>query len=109
MGLPALLLAGCGGAPPPVDQLATTQAAIRAAQEAGAAEDPQGKLHLKLAQEQVDKGKAFMDDDENERAALLLQRAEADAQLAHALAKKRASAEKAVEAVEDVQKLQKDR
>lgn len=99
-------LAGCGGAPPPVEQLASAQAEIKGAQEIGAAEDPKAKLHVKLAQEQLDRAKQLMADGDNEQATLLLLRAEADAQLAHALAKLRSTGQAAAEAVHDVHELQ---
>ena len=48
---------------------------------------PEAKLHLKLAQDQYDQAKKLVADGENNRAALVLMRAEADAELAHALAR----------------------
>jgi hypothetical protein len=105
--VPAILVAAaCGGAPKPVDQLATSEAAIRAAQEAGAQQDPQGALHLKLAREQIDKAKGLIEEDDNEEANFLLLRAESDAELARSLAKKGAmerAAQQAVEAIEKVE------
>lgn len=101
----SLLLIHCGGAPPPTDQLASSQAAIRAADEVGAKEDPKAALHLKLAQEQLTKAKTLMEDDENEAANMLLLRAEVDAELARSLAKKARSVQAAEEAAEDIEKL----
>jgi len=101
------IVLGCGGAPPPVDLLASTEGAIRGAEEAGAAKDPQGALHLKLAKEEVTEAKALMDDDDNEIAQRKLRRAEADAEVAHAYAEKAATLEEASEAVKDLQKVKK--
>jgi hypothetical protein len=96
---------GCGGMPPPNDQLVASQASIRAAEEVGGNTDPQAELHLKLAREQLDKAKALMQDDENEAAMRLLQRAEADAELSLALARKRAAQAAAEEELKQVQRL----
>ncbi|WP_437477486.1 DUF4398 domain-containing protein [Sorangium sp. So ce1014] len=101
-----LALAGCGGSvPPPNDQLAASQAAIRAADEVGAETDPQATLHLKLAREQLDKARQQMAAEENESALRLLERAEADAELALAIAKARSTQAQAQEALKQVEKL----
>ena len=86
-GIAALGLIACGGAPPPNDRQASSQAAIRAATEVDAQQVPQAALHLKLAQEQLDKGKALMGDGDNGRASYVLMRSQADAELALALAR----------------------
>ncbi|WP_437807274.1 DUF4398 domain-containing protein [Sorangium sp. So ce1078] len=102
-----LVLAGCGGTvPPPNDQLAASQAAIRAADEVGAETDPQATLHLKLAREQLEKAKQLMASEDNESAMRLLERAEADAELALAIAKARSTQAEAQEALKQVEKLQ---
>jgi hypothetical protein len=86
-GIAALGLVGCGSVPPPHERQASSQAAIRTASEMNAEQVPQAALHLKLAQEQFDKGKALMNDGDNERATFALMRAQADAELALALAR----------------------
>ena len=78
---------GCGSAPAPTERLTTAEAAIRGALEVDANNLPRGALHLKLAQEQVDKAKRYIEDDMNQRADLALRRALADAELAIALAR----------------------
>jgi regulator of protease activity HflC (stomatin/prohibitin superfamily) len=98
-------LIGCGGLPPPNDQVAASQAAIRAAIEVGGTQEPQAALHLKLAREQMDRAKGLMEEGENEAALRVLQRAEADAELARALAKKSATQASAEEAKTKVVKL----
>jgi hypothetical protein len=100
---------GCGGAPTPVDQRVATEASIRGAKEAGAEQEPAAKLYLKLADEQLGKAKKLIDDGDNEEALALLQRAESDADLAHALAKKKASEDAAAEAAKAVDKVKKDK
>jgi hypothetical protein len=79
--------AACGGYSAPTERMATTEAAIRGAQELGAGSLPRAALHLKLAQEQSDKARQFMEDGDNELAELTLRRAQADAELAIALTK----------------------
>lgn len=84
---PLLLALGCGGALPPTQELADAQAASRGALELGAQRHPRAQLHLRLAEEQIEEAKAAMEDEENERAASLLSRARADAELAVALSR----------------------
>jgi hypothetical protein len=81
------LLAGCAGAPPPADRMASSEAAVRGANELGAANVPQAALHLKLAQEGIAEAKSLMSNGDNERASYVLMRAQSDAELAVALAK----------------------
>lgn len=89
---PALLLMACGASmPPPTQKMADAQSAHRAAEELGAAKQPSAQLHLKLAEEQMDKAKQLMSQDENEQAASLLVRAKADSELALALAREQKS------------------
>ncbi len=102
-----LVAAACGGAPRPEARLADTKAAIRGAEEVGAKDVPKAALHLKLAQEQHDKAVALINDDNNERAEYVLMRAEADAELAVALAREanqKAEAEKLRDQVEELKK-----
>jgi hypothetical protein len=103
-----LLLAACGGTfPPPNERVARSEAAVRGAQEVGAPNNPQAALHLKLAQEEIDKAKALMADGQNKRADLMLQRAEADAELANLLAKEAKEKKDAEAALEVVNKMKK--
>lgn len=83
----AVMGLGCASAPPPTEQLASAEASMRAARELGAQEVPRAQLHLRLAQEQVTQARKLAEDGENERAASLLDRARADAELALALSK----------------------
>ena len=91
-------VAACGGGAPPSERLVNAEAAIRGAIEINAnASPPRAALHLQLAQEQVDKAKRYIADGFNQRAELALRQAQADAELAIALArneemKKRAEA-----------------
>lgn len=96
MSLLLLALAiGCGSYPPPAERLTTAEAAIRGAEEVGATRVPRAALHLKLAEEQTDKARRLMEEDYNERAELTLKRAQADAELAIAIAKEHETVSKA--------------
>ena len=109
----ALLAMGCGKAAVPNDQMGKTEAEIRAAQvkydelkAAGPSEGaPAAELHLQLAQKGVTDAKALIERKDNEEAMLVLQRAEADADYALALAQEWEAKVRAAEALEKVQEL----
>ena len=83
----ALIAAGCASHPAPTDQVASSLAAVRGAEEAGARDVPEAALHMKLAEEQIDQAKQAMEKDDNLRAEDLALRAYQDAELALALAR----------------------
>ncbi len=92
MGATALLSASiaalaCAGAPPPTDRMATAEAATRAAHEVGAERVPKADLQFKLASDEIANGRALMKNGDNAKADLMFQRADADAELALALAR----------------------
>jgi Domain of unknown function (DUF4398) len=87
LSISGLGLVACASSPPPYDRQASSEAAIRAANEIGASQVPQASLHLKLAQEQLERGKAQMKDGDNQAAAYTLLRAQADAELAVSMAR----------------------
>jgi len=91
IALASLGVAACSSVPPPHEREASTTAAIRSAHEVGADQVPQAALHLKLAQEQLDKGKALMNDGDNRRAEYIFLRAQADAELSLAFARENKS------------------
>jgi hypothetical protein len=95
-------LVACGSYPAPTERLASSQAALRVAQEVNATGNPQASLHLKLAQEQLEQAKQMMADNDNKRAEYVLMRAEADAELAEALAREAQFKAQAQQAQEDV-------
>ena len=101
-----LMLLGCGGAAPPDRQMVSAEAAIRGAQELGAASVSEASLYLRLAERQVDKAKVLMRDGNNQRAAMMLSRAQIDAELAIALAKENTATTEAQEAENTVVELQ---
>lgn len=99
-------LAGCGGGyPEPRNQLVASEAAVRAAEVAGAQEGPQSALHLKRAREQVESGKSLIQEGENERAEWVLRRAQSDADLALAVATEEARRKQAAAAKTELDQL----
>jgi hypothetical protein len=101
----ALLLGGCGSGAIPQEQLTAAQASAKGAEVSGAPEDPRANLHLKLANEQIEKAKALIADGENEEAARLIDRAQADADLALVLAKEARAKKDVAEAKEQIEEL----
>jgi hypothetical protein len=99
------IAAGCTSAP------LRTEAAtsgIRAAEEVGAAKVPQASLHLQLAKEELELAKGLAAKGEKEKAASMLLRAEADADLAIALSRGDAEKSEAWAAMERVRQLRQD-
>ena len=94
-------IAGCAGTPVPNAKVASSEAAIRAAQETGSGKLPQAALHLKLAEEQLQAAKGLIRDNDNKRAEYVLMRAQADAELAIALSHVAASNVQAGTAVDE--------
>lgn len=97
----------CGSFPKPDARLSSSEGAIRGAQEAGAQGVPQATLHLKLAQEERERAVALIKDGENEKAEYMLMRAEADGELANALAREAAAKAEAQKTAEQLQELKK--
>ena len=95
-------LSGCTSSPVPHAKVASSEAAIRAAQETGSRDVPQAALHLKLAEEQLEQAKKLIRNDETERAWYVLSRAEADAELAIVLSRVERSKAKAGTALDNV-------
>jgi Domain of unknown function (DUF4398) len=99
-------IAACGGGyPEPRNQLTASEAAVRAAEVAGAPNSPQSALHLKRAREQVESAKSLIREGENERAEWVLRRAQSDADLALSLANEEAQRKKAAEIKEELEQL----
>jgi Domain of unknown function (DUF4398) len=100
-------LAGCGGAPLPADRLASAEAGIRGASEVGAQSVPEAALHLKMARDQVAQAKTLSREGDADRAATVLARAEADAELALALTRETAGRAEADAVLAQVQALRR--
>lgn len=99
------VLVGCAGAPVPQGRVNSSGAAIRAAQEVGAQNEPQAALHLRLAEEQRAQGLQLIDKGDNERADLMLERAQSDAEVAVVLAREAQTREQANRTLEEVRAL----
>lgn len=101
-----LLAAACGSSEVPAQQLAKSEAAIRAAQEVGAADDPQAALYLKMARDRMQRARALSSEGERDQAERLLDQAEADAELALALTRERQAESEANRAQQQLEALQ---
>ncbi len=86
----ALAAGGCGGAAPPTQAKTDTVAAIRAAHEVGAEQQPRAAYHLELAQEQLTRADSLIEQGRMVDAERMLRRAQADAELAIALTREAA-------------------
>ncbi len=75
----------CGGAPRPDARLASSEGAVKSAEELGAKNVPEAALHLKLAQEERATGVNLVNDGKNHQGEIFLISAEADAELAVAM------------------------
>jgi hypothetical protein len=97
---------GCAGSvPSPNDQWAAAQADVGRAQAGGAPDNPEARLHLQLAQEDLQAAKRLIGTD-NKRATTLTELARAEAQLALTLAKSSAAHQAAEGAAAELQKAQ---
>ncbi len=98
------LVAACGpGLKAPTERLASSEAAIRSAKALDAQGDERTALLVQLAEEEVAIARNRMQEGENRRADLALQRAESDAELATMLIREKiatAAARKAREHLE---------
>jgi hypothetical protein len=94
----------CGSSvPPPNDEWAAAQNDVGRAEQGGAPTVPDAKLHLQLAQEDLQKSKELIDKD-NRRAASLAAVARIEAQLALSMAKAQQAQSQAQQAQQDLQK-----
>jgi len=100
------VIAGCSGGA--VVNKEPTTSAIRAAEEVGASGVPGASLYLQLAKEELVRAKALAANGEKEQAESMLERAEADAELAVALSHSDADKKEAAEAIERVRLLRQD-
>jgi hypothetical protein len=76
---------GCGGAPPPHDAQTDAVASIRSARALGAERNPRASYHLELARENFTRAQNLIAVGDMQRAERLLNRAQADADVAIAL------------------------
>jgi hypothetical protein len=88
VALAAAGIAACGSSfPPPNDEYSAAQADVGRAETGGAPGVPDARLHLQLAQEDLQRSKGLIDGGDNKRAADLIAVARVEAQLALSLAR----------------------
>ncbi len=101
-----VVAAGCASSPALRTESSTS--AIRAAEEVGATEVPRASFHLQLARDELARAQELADKGEKDKAASLLLRAEADAELAILLSREQVEKSEAAQAMERVRQLQND-
>jgi hypothetical protein len=77
----------CASTPAPTQKAASSEAAVRTADEVGARDVPQAGLYLDNAQKELEHGKALMRAGQNHDAAQAFSMSQADAEVALALAR----------------------
>lgn len=97
------LVCGCAATPMPTAQVVSSAAAIRTAQELRADETQASRVRLQSAVDEYAEAQRLIADGDGEKAERLLSRAEADAELAMALAKQARSERAAVAARAELQ------
>ena len=102
----ATVIAGCGSSPVLNKEASTS--AIRAAEEAGAPGVPSASLYLQLAKEELENAKVLAAKGDKEQAESMLERAQADGELAVALSRGEADKKEATQAIERVRQLRQD-
>ncbi len=103
----AVAVTGCGSFPKPEARVTSSAGAIRGAEEAGAPAVPSATLYLKHAKDNREAALAAIKEGENEKADWLLMRAEADAELANALAREAAAKADTQKTADQVTELKK--
>jgi len=96
-------MVGCASAPPPTAKVATSAAAIRAAKELQAKATPTAQLRLQYAEDEYATAQKLIAAGEHEKADRMLARAEADAELAIAIARQVEAEKAAIAAQVEVQ------
>ena len=96
----------CGGSSLPPAKVADTQSSITAASAVGADQHPQAALHLKMARDQLKQAQGLIDDGKDDQAKLVLERADADAQVALMLTREAEASANVKKAQSEVQGLQ---
>jgi hypothetical protein len=102
---PACLALACGGSALPQPKVTEAESAVSAANAVGAQNNPQGALHLKMARDQLAEAKAMIQNGDEEEARLVLEGAEADAELALMLTREQQARAEATEAAHSVRDL----
>jgi hypothetical protein len=100
-------VAACGGSALPPAKVVDTQSSISAASAVGADQNPQAALHLKMARDQLKQAQGLIDDGKDDAARLVLERADADAQVALIITREAQASENVRKARSDVDNLQR--
>lgn len=100
------LLVGCGGSALPPAKMADTQSSISAAEAVGADQNPQASLHLKMARDQLKQAQGLVNDGKDDDARLVLERANADAEVALMITREAQASANLKKAQGDVEGLQ---
>jgi hypothetical protein len=102
-----ILVAGaCATTPLAPTRVASVEAGIRSAEEAGAASEPRAALHLRLAREELAMARHLAEEGDTTRAEVFLERAAIDAMLSRAITRTtaaRAEATTALAALNDLE------
>ena len=101
LSIAVLAVSGCAAIQIPADRLERNQAGIRSAEEVGALNVPDAKLHLQMAKDQTETAKR-MAARGDQRAVLVLGRADSDAELALGMAREASVHADALRAAEDL-------
>lgn len=104
--LVTLSVVACGGSSLPPAKIAETQSSVSAAAAVGADQHPQAALHLKMARDQLKQAQDLADNGKDDQAKLVLQRADADAQVALMLTREAEASANVKKTQADVQALQ---
>jgi len=98
----------CGGSSLPPAKVADTQSSISAAAAVGADQNPQAALHLKMARDQLSEAQGLIDSGKNDEARLVLERANADAEVALMITREAQASESVKKTQAEVNALQND-
>jgi 5'-3' exonuclease len=102
------VLCACGGAELNQTRVTEVQAAVLAAEQVGASDQPKAALHLQLAMEKLESAWRLAADGDQKNSNLLLERAKVDAELSLQLARTEREQESARQAWEKIRDLKKD-
>ncbi len=105
LAIPALALLACGGSSLPAPKVTEAESAVSAAQAVGASNNPRAALHLKLARDQLAEAKSLLRNGDDDEARLVLEGAEADAELALMLTREEQARMQAAQATQNVKSL----
>jgi hypothetical protein len=101
-----LSVVACGGSSLPPAKVADTQSSISAAAAVGADQNPQAALHLKMARDQLKQAQDLLADGKDDQAKLVLERANADAEVALMITREAEASANVKKTQGDVQALQ---